>query len=77
MSSIQAPTDGLLAAVPDLLYGTAVLCVDMGKLYCTDGSLWHRHQYIADQVLQLDSLTVADTLKMHYDNTKGVKKRYT
>ena len=27
-------------------------------------------------MLQLDGLTVADALKMHYDDTKGVKKRY-
>ena len=72
----QAPAGGSPAAAPDLLYSTIVLRVDTGKLYRTDGLLWCRRQYVADRVLQLDSLTVADALKTQYDDAKGVKKRY-
>ena len=41
-----------------------------------DGTLWCRHQYVADQVLQLNSLTVCEALKTHYRNAKDEKKRY-
>lgn len=71
----HTPTSGSLAEAPDPSYGAAVLRVDMGKPYCTDGSLRCRRQYVADRVLQLDGLTVAGALKTHYDDAKGVKKR--
>ena len=60
----------------DPSYGAALLCVDNGKLYWADGMLQCRQQYVADQVLQLDGLTVCEVLKMHYCDAKGEKKRY-
>ena len=72
----QQAASATLMVDGDLLYSAAVLCVDTSKLYHNNGTLQCRCQYVADQVVQLNRLTVADALKMHYDNTKGVKKRY-
>ena len=69
-----ASTHGADAADPTC--SAAVLRADPGMPYRADGSLCCRRQYVADRVLQLNGLCVADALKTHYANTEGKNKRY-
>ena len=41
-----APAD----AAGRLSYGTAVLCVDLARLYCSDGTLRYKKEYVASRV---------------------------